>query len=241
MNKYFQMISHENRATINIFGDIVDDIYSDGICALSFAYELEQLGEVDEIDVYINSYGGSVSQGFAIYNMLKSHKAKVKTICQGFACSIASIIFMAGDERIMQDASLLMIHNPWTCVVGNSNELRKTADDLEKMAQVSVDIYSQVTGLDESVIKEMMDKETWITGAEAIELGFATNKDDEPGEVVETVASVVRQSLCNKIMGVQTVQDVQQEEMVPEPEPEEVQESEKSSVMLDNFIKIFLK
>lgn len=231
-NKYFQLSRYENKGVINIFGDIVEDVLcEDGVSALSFAYELEGIEDVEEIEVYINSYGGSVSQGFAIYNLLKSHPAKIRTICSGFACSIASIIFLAGDERVMQDASLLMIHNPWTCVVGNSNELRKTADDLEKMGQVSIDIYTKTTGLDESTIKDMMDKETWITGAEAIELGFATAIENEQDEVVGIVQSV-KKSIVSKIVGGETPQQKEQEPV----------ESNVSTVdSLQNFINIFRK
>ena len=202
LNKYYQFSRQENKATVNIFGDIVDDaVFEGGISAVSFASELESMGDVDAIDVYINSYGGSVSQGFAIYNLLKSHPAKVTTICSGFACSIASIIFLAGDERIMQDASLLMIHNPWTVSMGNANELRKQADDLDKMAQISVDLYCEKTGLEEAVIKEMMDKETWITSKEAYELGFATTVKEELNEEVNLVVQSVKRSLVNKIIG----------------------------------------
>ena len=235
--KYYQLAKHENTATLHIFGDIVDDVYSDGVCALSFAYDLEQLGEVDSIDVYINSYGGSVSQGFSIYNQLKNHPAKVRTICNGFACSIASVIFLAGDERIMQGPSLLMIHNPWTMSCGNANELRKTADDLDKMGQVSVDLYCQITGLDESTIKEMMDKETWLSASDALELGFATdivkNESSEPLSVVQSV----RTNLVNKIL------NSQQHMMIPE-EPEEQKDpeepTEKASMdAINNFLKIF--
>ncbi len=206
MNKYFQSYKQDNKAVIKIFGDIVDDaFYADEISALSFASELEQLGDVDSIDVYINSCGGSVAQGFAIYNQLKSHPAKVTTICSGFACSIASIIFLAGDERIMQDASLLMIHNPFCMTVGNADELRKQADDLDKMAQVSVDIYCKATGLDEATIKQMMDDETWISGKEAIELGFAT-KEEATNEVVSLAVQSVKHSLLNKILGTESSQ-----------------------------------
>lgn len=235
--KYYQLAKHENTATLHIFGDIVDDVYSDGVCALSFAYDLEQLGEVDSIDVYINSYGGSVSQGFSIYNQLRNHPAKVRTICNGFACSIASVIFLAGDERIMQGPSLLMIHNPWTMSCGNANELRKTADDLDKMGQVSVDLYCQITGLDESTIKEMMDKETWLSASDALELGFATdiikNESSEPLSVVQSV----RTNLINRIL------NSQQHMMIPE-EPEEQKDpeepTEKASMdAINNFLKIF--
>ena len=229
MIKYYQLAKHENTATLHIFGDIVDDVYDDGVCALSFAYELEQLGEVDSIDVYINSYGGSVAQGFSIYNQLKNHPAKIRTICNGFACSIASVIFLAGDERIMQDASLLMIHNPFCMTMGNASELRKTADDLDKMAQVSIDLYCQATGLDESTIKYMMDKGTWLSASDALELGFATNVEnknevDEPLRIVQSV----RTNLINKILNDQQVmtQEEPQEEVAP-------------NSALNSFLKIF--
>lgn len=233
-NKYFQLSRYENKGVINIFGDIVEDVLCEdgGVSALSFAYELESIGDVEEIEVYINSYGGSVSAGFAIYNLLKSHPAKIRTINSGFACSIASIIFLAGDERIMSPASLLMVHNPFTCVVGNANELRKTADDLEKMGQVSVDIYCQVTGLDESVIKEMMDNETWITGEEAKEMGFATSFENESDEVVDVVVQSVKRSLINRIIGGET----------PQQKEEDPVESNVATVdSLQNFINIFRK
>lgn len=231
MIKYYQLSKHENTAVLNIFGDIVDDVYDDGVCALSIAYELEQLGPVDSIDVYINSYGGSVAQGFSIYNQLKNHPAKVRTICNGFACSIASVIFLAGDERIMQGASLLMIHNPFCMTMGNASELRKTADDLDKMAQVSIDLYCQTTGLDEQTVKDMMDKETWLSASDALELGFATsivnkNEVDEPLSIVQSV----RTSLMNKILNGQQM-------MVPE-EPEPTKEDTPNNA-LNNFLKIF--
>lgn len=231
--RYYQLAKQGNKATVQIFGDIVDDIYEDGVCALSFAYELDQLGEVDEIDVYINSYGGSVAQGFAIYNMLKSHPAKVRTICNGFACSIASVIFLAGDERIMQGASLLMIHNPFTYSCGNADELRKVADDLDKMAQVSIDLYCESTGLDAAIVKDMMDKETWMSASDALELGFATSvsiKNDKD-ELLSVVQSV-RTSLVDRILNNHNEQMMAQEE--PEQQKEEAQNS-----ALENFLKLF--
>ena len=132
------------------------------------------MGDVSEINVYINSYGGEVAEGLAIYNALKRHKAKVTTYCDGFACSIASVIFMAGDERVMNESSLLMIHNAWTLAEGNAQELRKQADDLEKITQASVEAYKSHSSLSEEDIKALMDAESWILPSEAIEYGFAT-------------------------------------------------------------------
>lgn len=127
-----------------------------------------------DITVYINSYGGEVAEGLAIYNSLRRHKAKVTTVCDGFAASIASVIFMAGDERIMNDSSLLMIHNAWTCCSGNAQELRKQADDLEKITSASIVAYKNHSSLSEEEIKELMDNESWITPEEAVDYGFAT-------------------------------------------------------------------
>lgn len=141
--------------------------------ALSFA---EALNEVDtpNLTVHINSYGGSVSEGLAIYSLLSDFKGNLITVVDGFACSAASVIFMAGKERIVPESGLLLIHNAWTQAEGDSNALKKAAEDLEKITQPSIDIYCSKTRLSESKIKELMDEETWITSKEAYELGFST-------------------------------------------------------------------
>lgn len=144
------------------------------VSAVNLSKQLEEMGDVTDITVYINSYGGEVAEGLAIYNSLKRHKATIKTVCDGFACSIASVIFMAGDERIMNDSSLLMIHNAWTWAEGNAEQLRKQADDLEKITSASIVAYKAHSSLSEDEIKALLDAETWITPSEAIEYGFAT-------------------------------------------------------------------
>ena len=181
-NKYFQLV-HDNESTtadLYIFGDI---------CAYPWESQGEQSGasivrqlkelDVDEIKVHINSYGGDVAEGLAIYNVLREHKAQVVTICDGFACSAASVVFMAGDKRVMQPASLLMIHNAWTVAMGNAAELRKTADDIETITQASVEAYKKVATISEDEIKALMDAEKWILPKDAVDYGFATDIDDE--------------------------------------------------------------
>lgn len=176
--KYFSLEKTEQAATINIYGDITSWAwYDDEISAVNLSKQLETLGDVEQIDVYINSYGGEVAEGLAIYNALRRHKAKIRTFCDGFACSIASVIFMAGDERIMNEASLLMIHNAWTYASGNAEELRKQADDLEKISQASVEAYKTHSLLSEDEIKALMDAESWILPDEALSYGFATSVD----------------------------------------------------------------
>lgn len=129
------------------------------------------------LTVRINSMGGSVSEGLAIYNLLESFEGEVTTIIDGFACSAASIIFMAGNKRIAPESSLLMIHNAWSSVSGDSNALEKAAEDLKKITQPSLNIYTSKSNLKEDEIKLMMDKETWITPQESYDWGFSTTID----------------------------------------------------------------
>lgn len=176
MRKFYSMEKVGNEATVNIYGDITSYPFEDTApTAKSLVAMLDGLEDVSKINVYINSYGGEVAEGLAIYNALKRHKAKVVTYCDGFAASIASVIFMAGDERIMNDSSLLMIHNAWSWAEGNAEQLRKQADDLEKISQAAVIAYKAHSKLSEEEIKELMDNETWILPEEALEYGFATS------------------------------------------------------------------
>jgi ATP-dependent Clp protease protease subunit len=174
--KYFQLEKQGETATLTIYGSITSFPWFDGdTSSAMLSKQLEALGDVSQIDVFINSYGGEVAEGVAIYNALKRHKAKVRTICDGFACSIASVIFMAGDERVMNEASMLMIHNAWSFAEGNAAELRKQADDLDKITKLSIETYKASSNLTEDEIKAMMDAETWILPTEAVEYGFATS------------------------------------------------------------------
>lgn len=174
--KYYSFEQNGKTATIRIYGDICSWPWESlgEVGAHNLSKKLDEMNDVDNIEVYINSCGGEVAEGLAIYNSLKRHKAKVTTVCDGFACSIASVIFMAGDERIMNDASLLMIHNAWTWACGNSKELRKQADDLEVITQASVEAYKSHSKISEEKIKELMENETWILPSQAFEYGFAT-------------------------------------------------------------------
>lgn len=167
----------ENKtADIYIYGDITSwEWLESDVSSYTLSKELQELGdEIESINVYINSYGGEVAEGLAIYNSLKRHNATVNTYCDGFACSIASVIFMAGDNRYMSNTSLLMIHNAWTYTAGNAEELKKQAEDLEKITQASINAYMKNVNIDEEEVKEMMDSESWIDSSEAIEKGFAT-------------------------------------------------------------------
>ena len=184
MNKqYYSLVKSQNEATINIYGDITSIPWFEGdVSAVNLSKQLEEMQDVSVIHVHISSYGGEVKEGLAIYNALRAHKAKVITYCDSFACSIASVIFMAGDERIMNAASLLMVHNAWTCAAGNAAELRKQAEDLEVITSASVEAYKARATISEEEIRELMDNETWIAPAKAVEYGFATSVIEEKTE-----------------------------------------------------------
>jgi ATP-dependent Clp protease protease subunit len=163
-----------------LYGPISSSTWlGDEVTPKQFKSELDALGDVDEIKVYINSDGGDVFAGQAIHSMLKRHKAKVKVYIDGLAASIASVIAMAGDEIYMPSNSMMMLHNPWTLVLGNSEELRKIADDLDKIREGIVAAYQTKTALSKDKIIEMMDAETWMTADEAVRLGFADKVEKE--------------------------------------------------------------
>ena len=196
--KYFQLTQNNNEVDIQIYGDITSwDWFESDVSSYTLSKQIEGL-ECDVINVYINSYGGEVAEGLAIYNQLKRHKAKVKTVCDGFACSAASVIFMAGDERVMSTASLLMIHNAWTWASGNAKELRKQADDLDVITRASINAYMQEVNITEEELKQMLDNETWIAPQEALEKGFITTIVNEKD--AEEVSQSVKKSLMKIIL-----------------------------------------
>lgn len=178
MKKYFQLTTSEDGTTadLDIYGDISSCWWDDdAVSASKLSKQLDELGDVSQINVHINSYGGEVAEGLAIYSALRRHKARVRTTCDGFACSIASVIFMAGDERLMSDASLLMIHNAWTSAWGvNAADLRKLADDMDTITSASKSAYMARVSITEDELTELMDAETWISPADAVDMGFAT-------------------------------------------------------------------
>lgn len=238
--RYYSLAVQGNEADIYIYGDIVSWPWLESdVSSHNLAKEIEGL-EVDQINVYINSYGGEVAEGLAIYNALRRHKAKVRTVCDGFACSAASVVFMAGDERVMSNASLLMIHNAWLLTWGDMNQLRKDADDLETINAAAIQAYMNHISISEDELKAMLDAETWISAADALEMGFATavvnpattdkaaaslrqrqqirdailNRQSQPGtQDMEALAKRLAEMM-------QSVEPAPEQEPMPEPEPQ---------------------
>ena len=162
---------------INIYGAIGENFWEPEK-SLTGETIKNQLPEGD-ITVRIDSPGGDVFAGLAIYNLLKQHDGKVTVYVDSWAASAASIIAMAGDEIYMPKTSMMMIHDPWTMAVGDAAEMNKTADLLTTIKSALIPAYAEKTGLSEQVIGDMMEAETWMTGTEAAAQGFATLIDGD--------------------------------------------------------------
>jgi len=152
---------------------IYDEIGAFGIPAKAFLDELKALGSVAELAVRINSPGGSVFDGVAIYNALKRHDAAITVWIDGIAASIASMIAMAGDEVVMPENAMLVLHDPSGLVAGTASETRAMAEALDRMKAGMVAAYRDKSGRSDVEIEALMHDETWLSAQEAVDLGFA--------------------------------------------------------------------
>ncbi|WP_370426280.1 head maturation protease, ClpP-related [Pantoea vagans] len=158
--------------SISVFDVIGADWYGDGVTASRVAAALRSIGGAD-VTVNINSPGGDMFEGLAIYNLLREYEGKVTVKVLGLAASAASIIAMAGDEVQIGRGAFIMIHNCWVYAMGNRHDLQQIAADMVPFDKAMNDIYGARTGLDAATIDAMMDAETYIGGSEAVEKGFA--------------------------------------------------------------------
>lgn len=158
--------------TISILDVIGEDYWGEGVTTKRIAAALRAIGNNDVV-VNINSPGGNMFEGLAIYNQLRAHSGKVTVNVLGIAASAASIIAMAGDEIQMGRGAFLMIHNCWGVCIGNRHDLAKLALDMEPFDKSMCDIYMARSGQASDAISQMMDNETYIGANDAIEKGFA--------------------------------------------------------------------
>lgn len=168
------------RAEIAIMEQIGEDWWTgQGITAGPFMRAIDALGELDEILLRINSPGGDVMDGLTIANYLFQHPARVTVRVEGQAASIASVIMMAGDERIMGLGTSVFVHDPITGVIGDADDMRKIADELDKIRDGIIDVYQSRVNLSREELITLMKDDTRMTADEAIAWGFATGKDSE--------------------------------------------------------------
>lgn len=195
----------DNAIGLYIYGDVesdsydwwTDEIIKSETSANTFREELGKYPNASEINIYINSYGGSVFEGTAIYNQLKRHPAHKTVYIDGFACSIASVIAMAGDKVVMPRNALMMIHNMWMSAVGNAAELRKAADDLDTINTAGQQAYLAKAGdkLSAEALASMMDAETWLTAEQCIAYGLADEYAENDADMAQAAGILQKANL----------------------------------------------
>ena len=235
-----------------IYGDVEEDGYDwwkeevirSETSANTFREELAKYPDVQQINLYINSYGGSVFEGTAIYNQLRRHPAHKTVYVDGFACSIASVIAMAGDEVVMPRNALMMVHNMAMGVWGNSEELRKAADDLDKINEAGREAYLQKAGdkLTPEMIAQMEDDETWLTAEECIQYGLADRYAEQDADMSQAAAVLQKANLnleqrlrVQRSLAAQLRQLTQRKNQEPVPAPGEPGPKNKTNPLFELF------
>ena len=191
--------------------------------------KIEGYGDIDSINIYINSLGGSCMEGHAIYNVLKRCKAHKTVYVDGFCCSVASVIAMAGDKIVMPRNTVMMIHNPWESCSGNATELRKAADDLEKMGEAFNSVYLERSGgkITAEELKAMLDAETTLTAEECISYGFADELADYNADLEAAKAQIEQAARSQPKQYAEALRSIAAKlDKVPEPKPQPKQEPE---------------
>ena len=194
--------------------------------------ELEQAKDVEQINIYINSYGGDVSEGLGIYNQLKRHPAQKTVYVDGFACSIASVIAMVGDKVIMGVNTVMMLHHAAMGVFGNAEELRKAANDVEKIDQASTSSYLEKAGdkLDRPTLNKLLDIGTWLTAEECVQYGLADEIEGKENDNITKAQQRFKQCIKNQIV------QMQRKPKVPEQLKQEKNNAEKLMMMFKTKI-----
>lgn len=182
-NKFWEFKAKKEDTSVGelmLYGDISSQSWwDDEITPKTFKQELDSLGDIKNLNIYINSGGGDVFAGQAIHSMLKRKQCQKNVYIDGLAASIASVIAMAADKVIMPKNAMMMIHKAWTIAAGNSDDFRKMADDMDKIDESIISTYESKTNKTKEEIKCLMEAETWFTAEEAVKNGFADEIEEE--------------------------------------------------------------
>lgn len=195
LNRFWQIRNlTESSADIYLYNEIGENWWGESTSAKDFKKELDEIGDVQTLNIFINSPGGSVFDGMAIYNQLKRHNAYKNVHVDGIAASIASVIALAGDKLVIPRNAYFMIHQPWALALGSAADFRKMADSLDVIEEGILNVYEDHSALTREEIQAMMEAETWMTGEEALEYGFA----DEVGEEIQIAASAAKTEIWGR-------------------------------------------
>ena len=185
--------------TISIMDEIGSSFWSEGVTAKRIKGALRKIGNDNPVTVNINSPGGDVFEGLAIYNLLNNHGGHVTVNVIGLAASAAADIAMAGDTINIGRAAFMMIHNTWTVAWGDQHALRETADWLVNFDAVLADIFHARTGIAKAELTKMLDAETWLSGEAAIEQGFADGLLEADRVSADTASNKQAAKVANQI------------------------------------------
>lgn len=190
INDYVTAVADDSEGEIWIYGDIVDDVWwDDEVSPKTVRNALKDMGNVRNVNVRVNSYGGSVYAGNAIINILDSYRkktgCKINAYIEGIAASMSSGIPMVADKIYMAENAMYMLHKPWSVAYGNSYDLEKTIEELEKAEDTLVVNYMRKFNGTEDELRQLLAGETWLTADEALEWGLC----DEIIEAVPIAAS----------------------------------------------------
>lgn len=256
MKKIWELKQSVNESTLDIYiyGDIEGDGYDfwtgnaieSETSATYFKNELEKYPDVKNINLFVNSNGGSVIEAMGIRNQLIRHPATVTGFVDGFACSAGSFILTGCDKVVMYSNTMQMLHNMWMGAVGNHNELRKIADDLEQISIGNRQAYLQKSNgkMTEEQLIEILDNETWLTAEQCLELGLADEIISETKDLVEAqkIAQHMNKTLEQQInynkalvaLKKQSIEPPQVQQSEPEPpfEPDPITEPVQENKLL---------
>lgn len=236
----------EKSLVVNIHGEIGQSFFDfpdpekeeNSVASVKDLQEiLSKNKNIPTVNVYINSPGGSVNEGIAIYNILKRTRAYVRVFIDGFACSIASVIAMAGNAIYMPKSSMQMVHNAWTVAMGNSEELRKVADDLDKINEVVILAYMSKFKGTEKELRKLLDDESYLTAEECLKYGLCTkivddseNTQSNVEDGLDATTNMFENKLTKLVSIKNAIKDLDAEIVEPEtanePEGEVVNEGE---------------
>ena len=208
---WFSVQAMGEEHTILIHDQIGKDWWTDdGIASKEFSEALAKVPSNRKIKVRINSPGGSVHDGLAIYTALAERRKDVTVYVDGAAASIASVIALAGSKTVMPKHALMMIHNPWSRVTGDEHAMRKAADMLRIHGDAIANVYVERTGRTKAELVAMMDVETWMTGETAVAMGFATesNNDDVSASISPSILNAAPEAIRNSVQQASRAQSV---------------------------------
>jgi ATP-dependent protease ClpP protease subunit len=198
-----------DKAIIEIYGDIGEGWFDEGVTLKNVNDKLKNI-TTPEIELRVNSLGGDLNDALVIHDILKLHPAKVTTKILGATASSGTVIAMAGDEILMSENALFLVHNASTMAMGNASEMRETAENLDKWDDRIINIYKKKTGKRKSQIESLMKEEKWIDASEAKEFGFINNTF-EPEKIAASLTEARKAQILNDLKTKKTEMDIKKE------------------------------